>query len=54
MARYSCSFANQTALATADTSSLTTLKFMALQGGAATMQLKVNEVQSAVSQARRM
>jgi hypothetical protein len=46
MARYSCSFANQTAVATADTTALTTLKFMALQGGSGTMQLKVNEVQS--------
>jgi hypothetical protein len=33
-------------VATADTSSLTTLKFMALQGGSSTQQLKVNEVQS--------
>jgi hypothetical protein len=46
MARYSASFSNQTCVATADTTALTTLKFMALQGGNSTMQLKVNEVQS--------
>ena len=46
MARYSASFENQTSVATADTSSLTNLKFMGLQGGASTQQLKVNEIQS--------
>lgn len=46
MARYSASFQNQTAVATADTTSLTNLKYMALQGGNTTMQLKINEVQS--------
>lgn len=46
MARYSFSAENQTAVATADTSSLTTLKFMGLQGGTSTQQLKVNEIQS--------
>lgn len=46
MARYSASFQSQTCVATADTSSLTNLEFLAIQGGSATMQLKVNEIQS--------
>ena len=46
MARYSASFQNQTSVATADTTSLVNLKFMGLQGGTSTMQMKVNEVQS--------
>lgn len=46
MARYSASFVSQTTVNTADTTSLTNVKYMALQGGSATMQLKVNEIQS--------
>lgn len=46
MARYSASFTNQTCVATADTTTLTNLEFMALQGGTSTQQLKVNEIQS--------
>ena len=46
MARYSASFLSQTSVNTADTSSLTALKYIALQGASATMQMKVNEIQS--------
>src|ERR1700737_2759523 len=46
MARYTLTFSGQTTAAVADTTALTTLKYTALGGNSATMQLKVNEVQS--------
>lgn len=46
MARYSLTFTNQTTVAVADTTALTTLKYAALGGNSSTMQLRVSEVQS--------
>ena len=45
MARYSLTFNSQATVAIADTNALTTLKYTALGGNSATMQLKINEVQ---------
>jgi|SRR6267154_5170618 len=45
MARYVTTFTSQATVATGDTLALTTLKYTALGGNSATMQLKVNEVQ---------
>jgi hypothetical protein len=46
MARYSLTFNSQVTVAIADTLALTTLKYTALGGNSATMQLKISEVQS--------
>lgn len=46
MARYTLTFQSQTTAPVADTTALTTLKYTALGGNSATMQLKINEVQS--------